>query len=50
VYNNEYVCGARVNKKRMIIKNDNQKKEYSKKEIRRWSDFGVWRRFGVSKK
>ena len=33
-----------------VQKNDNQKNNILKNKIRRWSDFGVWRRFGNSKK
>jgi hypothetical protein len=36
-------------KKVMIEKKDNQKTIIENK-ISRWSDFGVWRRFGNSKK
>ena len=33
-----------------VQKNDNQKNNILKNKIRRRSDFGVWRRFGNSKK
>lgn len=38
------------NDKKTIIKKTIMKKTIIKKEIGRWSDFGVWRRFGNSKK